>query len=107
MTVRELILYIKEDAFETFIWFGEGSEKLWSFNFLDLTIGQMVFTLIIVGTSCKLALDELRNESESLFSERNKIAHAEGYFVHVFVKRDNMDEKVSIPKKIKEELLKI
>ena len=72
MTVRELILYIKEDAFETFIWFGEGSEKLWSFNFLDLTIGQMVFTLIIVGTSCKLALDELRNESKSLFSERNK-----------------------------------
>ena len=43
----------------------------------------------------------------SLFSKKGKIAHAEGYFVHVFVKRNNMQEIVSIPKKIKSELLKI
>ena len=43
----------------------------------------------------------------SLFSKKSKLAHAEGYFVHVFVKRNNMQEKVSIPKKIKAELLKI
>ena len=43
----------------------------------------------------------------SLFSEKNQIAHAEGYFVHVFVRRDNMAEKVPIPKKIREELLKL
>ena len=43
----------------------------------------------------------------SLFSEKNQIAHAEGYFVHVFVRRDNMAEKVAIPKKIREELLKL
>ena len=43
----------------------------------------------------------------SLFSEKNEIAHAEGYFVHVFVSRDNMEEKVPIPKKIREELLKL
>ena len=43
----------------------------------------------------------------SLFSEKGQLPHAEGYFVHVFVKRSNMQEKVSIPKKIKLELLRI
>ena len=43
----------------------------------------------------------------SLFSKKGQLPHAEGYFVHVFVKRKNMQEKVSIPKKIKFELLKI
>ena len=42
-----------------------------------------------------------------LFSKKSKLAHAEGYFVHVFVKRNNMQEKVSIPIKIKSELLRI
>mgnify|MGYP001247918740 FL=1 len=43
----------------------------------------------------------------SLFSKKGQLPHAEGYFVHVFVKRNNMQEKVSIPQKIKSELLKI
>ncbi|MAH89455.1 MAG: thioesterase [Pelagibacterales bacterium] len=43
----------------------------------------------------------------SLFSEKNKTSYAEGYFVHVFVRKQNMTKKVPIPKKIKEELLKI
>ena len=43
----------------------------------------------------------------SLFSKKGQLPNAEGYFVHVFVKRDNMQEKVSIPQKIKSELLKI
>ena len=43
----------------------------------------------------------------SLFSRKGQLPHAEGYFVHVFVKRSNMQEKVSIPKKIKFELLRI
>ena len=43
----------------------------------------------------------------SLFSKKGQLPHAEGYFVHVFVKRKNMQEKVSIPKKIKSELLRI
>ena len=43
----------------------------------------------------------------ALFSKKDNLAHAEGYFVHVFVKRNNMQEKVSIPKKIKFELLRI
>ena len=43
----------------------------------------------------------------SLFSKRGQLPHAKGYFVHVFVKRKNMQEKVSIPKKIKSELLRI
>ena len=42
----------------------------------------------------------------SLFSEKNRTASAEGYFVHVFVK-SNMKEKVSIPKKIRHELVKL
>ena len=37
----------------------------------------------------------------SLFSKKGQLPHAEGYFVHVFVKRNNMQEKASIPKKIK------
>ena len=43
----------------------------------------------------------------ALFSKKGQLPHAEGYFVHVFVKRNNMQEKVSIPKKIKFELLRI
>ena len=43
----------------------------------------------------------------SLFSKKGQLPHAEGYFVHVFVKRNNMQEKVSIPKKIRSELLRI
>ena len=43
----------------------------------------------------------------SLFSKKGQLPHAEGYFVHVFVKRNNMQEKVSIPKKVKLELLRI
>ena len=43
----------------------------------------------------------------SLFSRKGQLPHAEGYFVHVFVKRNNMREKVSIPKKIRFELLRI
>tara|TARA_B100000886_G_scaffold334679_1_gene290582 strand:- start:442 stop:858 length:417 start_codon:yes stop_codon:yes gene_type:complete len=43
----------------------------------------------------------------SLFSQNGKLSHAEGYFVHVFVRRNKMQEKVSIPKKIRAELLKI
>ena len=43
----------------------------------------------------------------SLFSKKGQLPHAEGYFVHVFVKRNNMQEKVPIPKKIKFELLRI
>ena len=43
----------------------------------------------------------------SLFSKKGQLPHAEGYFVHVFVKRKNMQEQVSIPKKVKFELLRI
>ena len=43
----------------------------------------------------------------SLFSKKGQLPHAEGYFVHVFVKRKNMQEKVSIPKEIKSQLLRI
>ena len=43
----------------------------------------------------------------SLFGKKGQLPHAEGYFVHVFVKRNNMQEKVSIPKKINFELLRI
>ena len=43
----------------------------------------------------------------SLFGKKGQLPHAEGYFVHVFVKRNSMQEKVSIPKKIKFELLRI
>ena len=43
----------------------------------------------------------------SLFSDKGQLPHAECSFVHVFVKRNNMQEKVSIPKKIKFELLRI
>ena len=43
----------------------------------------------------------------SLFKVDQDIACAEGYFVHVFVNRYKMNEKVKIPKKIREELEKI
>ena len=43
----------------------------------------------------------------SLFNEKGKIAYAEGYFVHVFVKRTNMKETVPIPGFIKKKLLKL
>ena len=43
----------------------------------------------------------------SLFKIEQDTACAEGYFVHVFVKRNNMKEKVEIPKKIRVELEKI
>ena len=43
----------------------------------------------------------------SLFSKKGQLPRAEGYFVHVFVNRNNIQEKVSIPKKIKSELVKI
>ncbi len=43
----------------------------------------------------------------ALFSKKDNLAYAEGYFVHVFVKRNNMKEIVSMPIKIKSELLKI
>jgi len=43
----------------------------------------------------------------SLFKTEQEVACAEGYFVHVFVKRKNMSDKVSIPKKIREQLEKI
>ncbi len=43
----------------------------------------------------------------SLFKIKQDTACAEGYFVHVFVKRNNMKEKVEIPKKIRVELEKI
>ena len=40
----------------------------------------------------------------SLFKVKEDIACAEGYFVHVFVKKSNMEDKVKIPKKIRKEL---
>jgi acyl-CoA thioester hydrolase len=43
----------------------------------------------------------------SLFKLGEDIACAEGYFVHVFVRRKNMSETVKIPLKIKEQLEKI
>ena len=43
----------------------------------------------------------------SLFKISQEKACAEGYFVHVFVKRDNQSQKVKIPKKIRTELEKI
>ena len=43
----------------------------------------------------------------ALFDMKNKTAYAEGYFVHVFVKRKNMKEKANIPKEIKKQLIKI
>ena len=42
----------------------------------------------------------------SLFSKKGQLPHAEGYFVHVFVKRNNMREKVVIPKKNKIRVIK-
>ena len=38
------------------------------------------------------------------FNEKDENACAEGYFVHVFVNRVKMDEKIEIPEKIKKEL---
>ena len=40
----------------------------------------------------------------SLFKLKEDIACAEGHFVHVFVKKSNMEEKVNIPTKIRKEL---
>jgi len=40
----------------------------------------------------------------SLFKIKEDIACAEGYFVHVFVKKSNMGDKVKIPEKIRKEL---
>lgn len=39
--------------------------------------------------------------------ENDEIARAEGYFVHVFVKRNQREEKVKIPNNILKELKKI
>ena len=43
----------------------------------------------------------------ALFNKLDEEACAEGYFVHVFVERQNMSNKKTIPTKIKHELLKI
>tara|TARA_Y100000588_G_C13661771_1_gene672411 strand:- start:183 stop:611 length:429 start_codon:yes stop_codon:yes gene_type:complete len=43
----------------------------------------------------------------ALFKITEEIACAEGYFVHVFVKKNNMEKKVKIPDKIRKELQKI
>ena len=43
----------------------------------------------------------------SLFKLNEDLACAEGYFVHVFVKKQNMQEKVMIPEKIRKELKRI
>ena len=43
----------------------------------------------------------------ALFGKNDQIARAEGYFVHVFVKRNERNEKVKIPNKILKELEKI
>ena len=43
----------------------------------------------------------------ALFKLEEDVACAEGYFVHVFVKRNEMKEKVDIPKKIRKELERI
>ncbi len=43
----------------------------------------------------------------ALFGKEDAIARAEGYFVHVFVKRNERNEKVKIPEVIRKELEKI
>ena len=43
----------------------------------------------------------------ALFNLREDKACAEGYFVHVFVQKEKMNEKVEIPSKIRKELKKI
>ena len=43
----------------------------------------------------------------ALFKLEEDVACAEGYFVHVFVKRNKMQEKVKIPEKIRIELERI
>ena len=43
----------------------------------------------------------------SLFGLKENSARAEGYFVHVFVKRDDKNTKVAIPNKIRSQLIKI
>ena len=43
----------------------------------------------------------------SLFKVKEEFACAEGYFVHVFVKKNNMEKKAKIPCKIRKELEKI
>ena len=43
----------------------------------------------------------------ALFKLEEDVACAEGYFVHVFVKRNKMQEKVKIPEKIRKELERI
>ncbi len=43
----------------------------------------------------------------ALFKLEEDVACAEGYFVHVFVKRNKMREKVKIPEKIRKELERI
>ena len=43
----------------------------------------------------------------ALFGKDDEVARAEGYFVHVFVKRSRRSEKVDIPNKILKELEKI
>ena len=53
MTVRELIHNTKNWFIESFSditsWFAEGWEKIIDGNFLDLTIGQALLVLLIIG----------------------------------------------------------
>ena len=55
MTVRELFSKIQYDveyyANEIILWFGEGVIKLYELRWLDFTIGQAFFTLIVFGTT--------------------------------------------------------
>tara|TARA_R110000824_G_scaffold352996_1_gene540151 strand:+ start:256 stop:537 length:282 start_codon:yes stop_codon:yes gene_type:complete len=48
MTIRELLSKI-EIVFNDFIaWFGDGASKLIELRFLDFTIGQAIFTILLL-----------------------------------------------------------
>jgi hypothetical protein len=55
MTVRELFSkiqdYVEWYANETILWFGEGVIKLYELRWLDFTIGQAIFTILIFGSA--------------------------------------------------------
>jgi hypothetical protein len=55
MTIRELLSkiqnFVEHYANETILWFGEGVIKLYELRWLDFTIGQGIFTLLLFGTT--------------------------------------------------------
>ena len=70
MTVRDLLYYLEDSLIELWLFFVDGAWKLTNFDFLNMTVQEFFFTILVIWASYKHSNEE-KNSNKLIINKHN------------------------------------